>query len=162
PDISDKWDALSKMEQGPVVKIAVGFQRLFWEKKLGHHFGFIHSDERFFPTWWSPSPFRWPVLTGWTGGPAASELTGRSLQELLDRPIHSLARLFGRRPGQLRGEIASVQLHDWQADPFSQGAYAYVREGGVGAPDELARPIRSTLFFAGESTVGAGLTGTVE
>jgi monoamine oxidase len=42
--------------------------------------------------------------------------------------------------------------HDWSADPFSRGAYSYLRVGGAGAPRALARPVAGTLFFAGEAT----------
>jgi monoamine oxidase len=41
---------------------------------------------------------------------------------------------------------------DWSADPFARGAYSWVLVGGAGARRELARPLRDTLFFAGEAT----------
>ena len=43
-------------------------------------------------------------------------------------------------------------VHDWRRDPFSRGAYSYVRVGGEGAREDLAVPIAGTLFFAGEAT----------
>jgi monoamine oxidase len=42
--------------------------------------------------------------------------------------------------------------HDWSADPWSRGAYTYLKVGGRGAPGMLAKPVDGTLFFAGEST----------
>jgi monoamine oxidase len=50
--------------------------------------------------------------------------------------------------------------HDWQADPFTRGAYSYAAVGGSGAHDVLAKPIHKTLFFAGEAT-SSDQTGTV-
>jgi monoamine oxidase len=163
PDIPDKWDALGFLRSGSVVKIVLRFDKVFWEKALGRHMGFIHAtNERFFPTWWSASPFRCPSLTGWTGGPAAEELTHCSLGEVLEEALRTLGHLVGKKPSQLAAEAICVGFHDWQTDRFSLGAYGYLREGGQGAPERLARPVKNTLFFAGESTEGAGLGGTVE
>jgi monoamine oxidase len=51
--------------------------------------------------------------------------------------------------------------HDWSRDVFARGAYSYVLAGGTDAASALARPVRGTLFFAGEATDVEGRTGTV-
>ena len=51
-------------------------------------------------------------------------------------------------------------MHDWQKDPFTRGAYAYLAPGGVEARASFARPVAGTLFFAGEAT-DAEQAGTV-
>jgi len=51
-------------------------------------------------------------------------------------------------------------VQDWQADPWSRTGYSYVRVGGAGAREELAAPVKETLFFAGEAT-DAEESGTV-
>ena len=51
-------------------------------------------------------------------------------------------------------------MHDWQADPFSRGAYSYTGVGGQRAHAALATPVAGTLFFAGEAT-SSDETGTV-
>ena len=51
-----------------------------------------------------------------------------------------------------RRRLIAWHTHDWSADPYSRGAYTYQAVGGAAAPDLLARPIRGTLFFAGEAT----------
>ena len=56
--------------------------------------------------------------------------------------------------------LAGTFTHDWQSDPFARGAYSYAAVGGENAADELAKPIRKTLFFAGEAT-SSDQTGTV-
>ena len=56
--------------------------------------------------------------------------------------------------------LASSHTHDWQADPFSRGAYSYASVGGTRAHATLAKPVESTLFFAGEATNGKEI-GTV-
>ena len=57
--------------------------------------------------------------------------------------------------------VAEYFVHDWQSDPFSRGAYSYIRPGGMHAPAELARPVEDTIFFAGEATDTEGHGGTV-
>lgn len=52
-------------------------------------------------------------------------------------------------------------MHDWTHDPFARGAYSYQTVGGERAPASLARPLRGTLFFAGEAADAEGRTGTV-
>jgi monoamine oxidase len=58
--------------------------------------------------------------------------------------------------------VLDFWFHDWQTDPWSRGAYSYPRVGGADAAQALARPIRKTLFFAGEATAAKDLNGTVE
>ncbi|MEP6767678.1 MAG: FAD-dependent oxidoreductase [Acidobacteriota bacterium] len=54
--------------------------------------------------------------------------------------------------GRVAALLEAFRVHDWQGDPFSRGAYSYVRPGGVGAREALGRPVAGTLFFAGEAT----------
>jgi len=57
--------------------------------------------------------------------------------------------------------VEASWLHDWEHDPLSRGPYSYQTVGGVDAPAALARPLRGTLFFAGEAADTEGRTGTV-
>jgi monoamine oxidase len=70
------------------------------------------------------------------------------------------ARYFGD-PEAAYDAFETAYVHDWQRDPFARGAYAYVTVGGEGAPDDLARPVDDTIFFAGEATAADGEIGTV-
>lgn len=51
--------------------------------------------------------------------------------------------------------------HDWLADPFARGGYAYTPVRGLGAPAVFNSPVSETLFFAGEHTHDGGQAGTV-
>ena len=64
-----------------------------------------------------------------------------------------------RRAGSL---VEGMWIHDWEHDPFARGAYSYVMVGGAGAARALARPVRGTLFFAGEAAAPDGNSGTVD
>jgi monoamine oxidase len=62
---------------------------------------------------------------------------------------------------RIAGLLARAYFHDWQTDPFSLGAYSYVRAGGMEAQKQLAAPVSGTLFFAGEATNSQGHHATV-
>jgi monoamine oxidase len=72
-----------------------------------------------------------------------------------------LAREQAETSCEVELDVSSVHYHDWQSDPYSKGAYSYPLVGAAGARDELARPIRETLFFCGEATMSDGSAGTV-
>jgi monoamine oxidase len=156
--------ALSGIEMGRVVKVVLRFREIFWagegflEERLADparrdgELGFLHAPTAAFPTWWSASPAQAPLLTGWAGGPAADALRGLPPSAILSRASRTLAQLLAMNLGRLRGLLLGWHVHDWNADPFSRGAYSFVRVGGTRAPALLARPISETLFFAGEAT----------
>jgi monoamine oxidase len=57
--------------------------------------------------------------------------------------------------------LRAAYTHDWMSDPFSRGAYSYVRVGGTGAHEALGRSLERTLFFAGEAADDSGQASTV-
>jgi hypothetical protein len=58
-------------------------------------------------------------------------------------------------------QVVAWYTHDWAADPYTRGAYSYLRVGGVAAQAALARPVENTPFFAAEATELAGHQATV-
>jgi len=144
--VKDKREALSKLESGPVIRVAMAFREAFWEKA---HPGvaFFHSPSAPFPTFWTPLPMHAPLLTAWAGGPKAARLTGSSERHLLRAALASVRSVLGKID-----EPSAFAIHDWQADPYARGGYSYVRVGGTGAREDLAAPLEETLYFAGEAT----------
>jgi monoamine oxidase len=173
PPLREKEDALGKIEAGHVVKIAFRFREAFWDDPefvaerasakdvaRGLPLNFVHTADRFMPTWWTTAPVRSPILTGWAGGPAADAMLAEGPDAMTDRGLDALSRAWGVPRRRLDALLAGTFHHDWQRDPFSRCAYSYAGVGGSGAHDALARPLRGTLFFAGEATSGDE-TGTV-
>jgi hypothetical protein len=144
--VKEKRAALSKLESGPVIRVAMAFREAFWEKR---HPGvaFFHSPDAPFPTFWTPLPMHAPLLTCWAGGPKAQRMTGKSERFIVERALESVRSLLGNIEAP-----RAVLLHDWAADPFARGGYSYVKVGGTGAREELAAPLEETLYFAGEAT----------
>jgi monoamine oxidase len=161
PSLMQKQDAIDHLGSGSVMRVTLRLRERIW---AGEHdsLGFVQSNDPDFPVWWTAYPVRAPVLTGWRGGPDARRLAQLSAGELEARAIASCARHLGTSASRLRSLVEGIWRHDWEHDPFARGAYSYVMVGGADATAALARPLRQTLFFAGEATDTEGATGTVD
>ncbi|HEU5169191.1 MAG TPA: NAD(P)/FAD-dependent oxidoreductase [Gemmatimonadales bacterium] len=153
--------ALRGLAMGTALRLVLRFREPWWEGLPGTErgdepLGFVHVPGADIPTWWTPSPVRAPLLTGWAGGPAAARLAGCPADELVQAGLGTLARVFGVPPVRLERLLAGAFTHDWSEDRWSRGAYSYPVAGWEDAPARLAAPIEHTLFFAGEATDAAG------
>ena len=147
---------------GNVMRVVMRFDHAWWEKKPDFtDAGFWLSQERYFPTWWTTLPMRSPLLVGWSAGPHADKLVGKSINWILESALQDLSKITDMPLPQLRASLQTVNVHDWQADPFSRGAYSYVPAGALGLREDLATPVEDTLFFAGEATETCGHSATV-
>lgn len=162
--------ALATLASGSVTRVTLQFDEPFWEddatvsRRAGGplpNLSFVHGRGEEFPVWWTTHPAHEPLLVGWTGGPAAAQLARLRGDALIERAIAALSRNFGPSVARLRRRVRSTWHHDWEHDPFARGAYSYALVGGHDAARRLARPVRGTLFFAGEATDTEGSTGTV-
>jgi monoamine oxidase len=154
---------------GQVVKVILRFRPSFGKilesslrrhKGNGDEVGFLHRRDATFPTWWTAAPVQVPMLTGWAGGPAAQALRNLPREGILKRALKTLGSFFEVMPRRVERLLIAWHMHDWDADPYSRGAYSYQAVGGAHAPAALARPVEGTLFFAGEATE-AEQSGTV-
>jgi monoamine oxidase len=121
----------------------------------------MFTDDPHFPTWWTSNPLPFPILTGWAAGRYARNLAQLNHDQVINRALESLAVIFEIEIMRLRGLLQRGFTYDWDADPFSCGAYSYAAVGGNGAARDLAAPLANTLFFAGEATNSEGHNGTV-
>jgi monoamine oxidase len=160
PGLEQKQEAFDGLDTGSVVKVTLRLRERVWAPEHDT-LSFLHSNDEDFQTWWTQYPAREPIVTGWRGGPAARRLAQLPAREIEDRAIASLARHLNLTRSRLRSLVEAVWMHDWEHDPFARGAYSYSAIGGAEAPKALARPLRRTLFFAGEAVNTEGSTGTV-
>jgi monoamine oxidase len=105
---------------------------------------------------------RSPVIVGWHGGPGARELARLPAEGILDRAVTALGRQLRIPRRRMRAMLDGAWTHNWEHDPFARGAYSYQLVGGIEPSRALARPLRGTLFFAGEAADAEGRTGTVD
>jgi monoamine oxidase len=157
--------ALLGLGMGAAARLVLAFRRPVWEDApalAGKSVGYLHvADGGPFPVAWTALPERAPMLVAWTGGPAAAALSGVSVDEQKGIALRGLARALGLPFKTIAREACGAWAHDWQADPWSRGAYSYTRVGGGSAARMLSRPVEGTLFFAGEATDSIR-AGTVE
>jgi monoamine oxidase len=171
PDPEAVRRALAGLVMGNAVRVAVRFRKLPWETERGPALGdaaerlattsFLRTRAPDFPTWWTAYPLRVPLLVGWAGGPAADALAGRGTDVVVDAALGALAKSLRMSRRRVDALVVGAWTHDWRSDPHARGAYSYVRVGGTGSSQRLARPVEGTLFFAGEATEEE-LSGTVE
>lgn len=170
PELKTKREPLDQMEMGSVVRIVLRLSERFWAsewfaKQSGRQdldtMSFLHTSDEQFPIWWTVYPINAPVVVGWHGGPGADALSRLASEEIEDVAIESLARQLGVAPRRMRGMVEGAWTHDWAHDPFARGVYSYQAVGGKDAPAAMARPLRGTLFFAGEHANIEDATGTV-
>ena len=165
-----KLEAIQNIMMGKVIRVTLRFSKRFWEDlpknrkkntKSMDGMSFLLSHDEWFPTWWTMSPRKLPLLVGWAPFHCAERLSGQSQSFVVDRALQALQRLTGVGMRELEGLLEYAYCHDWQSDPFSRGAYSYGKVGGDGAERKLAKPVQNTLFFAGEATDIGGHNGTV-
>jgi len=162
----EKARTLEKLAMGNVVRVTLCFRGPVWEDiavdgKTLARMSFLFSDDKLFPTWWTQMPDPVPMITGWAPAASADNLRGMSEGWIVQKAMETLAGLLGLENAHVKSELVGAYFHDWDSDPFSQGAYSYVRAGGEGCQKTLGAPVGETLFFAGEATDISGHNGTV-
>jgi monoamine oxidase len=158
PALVDKSKAVRGLRMGAVIKLGLIFDDAFWWTNAQEELGFLQAPGQTFPVFWTSYPVLAPLLIGWCAGPNADVLSRLRDEEILERALRELSRIFKQRvASRLRG----WHLHNWQTDPLAGGAYSYVAVGGETSQRALARPIAGTLFFAGEATDWSGQHATV-
>ena len=172
PPVPALGTALAGVAMGHAARVVLRFRRTFWWEAGAAaalddgidptQLAFVHAaPDAPLPVWWTQRALRAPLLTGWAGGPAAERWAARRESERAPAALRALGDLLGVAPAVLEREFVDAHAHDWSADPFARGAYSYVRVGGAGAGEALARPVDGTLFFAGEHTAALGHHATV-
>lgn len=167
PPLAEKQRAVASVVMGPVTRMVLQFNSIFWEdhQLMGNRtmqdLHFLFTEDSVFPTYWTASPLRLPLLVAWAAGPLADSKRGHTQQQLETDALKALARILAIPEADLHDRFVRSYFHDWQADPFSRGAYSFVLAGGVEDQKDFARPLRDTLFFAGEATQSDGHRATV-
>jgi monoamine oxidase len=149
---------------GSVVKILLGFRRMWWADRGGHDLAdlsFLHTDTPV-PTWWTQFPAPHAVMTGWYPQSTAERAAPLSEGEFINLALRSLADTFGVPVEEIKSELTASQAINWKADPFSRGAYSYATPRTPDAQVLLSQPAGSAIFFCGEALYSGPDMGTVE
>src|SRR5205085_1910002 len=93
PEISKHREAANHLVMGPVTKVVCRFREAFWEDsvipstrdrtaRLTNMSFMFAGSELSLQTWWTMRAIRAPILIGWSGGPPADAISGRSADEM--------------------------------------------------------------------------------
>ena len=161
PALAKHEDALSRVTTGPVTRTVLLFREAFWRKDKLANLTFLQGSDPDVPVWWTLAPLRAPMLVAWAGGRRGAALALLSGEERRERVLSSVARQFGIARRKIASLLVDSWTHNWEDDPFARGAYSYPLGGGSKAGEQLAKPVRGTLYIAGEATVAESDSGTV-
>lgn len=167
PEIPESIKPVMKLGYGSIIKFLIAFKYPLWKdnkvhEKIGEDIsklGWIFSDEKI-PTWWTQSPDKTPLLTGWIGGPPATKLSVLSDHQLLKLAYETLSNIFKMSVAEIKKNISSAHVYNWKKDAFANGAYSYSVLNGKEYLSKI-KPIANTIYFAGEAYEHTN-TGTVE
>jgi monoamine oxidase len=160
PALKEHAIAIQGIGFGTVIKFLLEFKTNFW-KDHDDNIGFLLTDEQV-PTWWTQLPTQNSLLTGWMGGPNATESIYREEASLLQTALFSLSSIFKIAPAVLREELANYKIINWLNDPFIKGGYSYNTLHSEEAKKVLIKPIDDKIYFAGEAVSQSDSQGTVE
>jgi monoamine oxidase len=164
PELAHKRAALEKLAMGPVLRISLAFTQSWWhevQQGKARDLSFLFSHHKLLPTWWSGLKSQPALLTGWSAAHRATELSQLSAEAICNAAITALADNFAVSRQEIEPLLYGYWTHNWQTDPHILGCYSYTLKGGSAAPRELAAPVDSTIFVAGEATDFTGDNGTV-
>ncbi|WP_431804028.1 flavin monoamine oxidase family protein [Microbacterium sp. bgisy203] len=141
--------ALARLEMNAFEKVFLRFDERFWDDDV-YAIRQQGPEGRWWHSWYDLTRLHGtPTLLTFAAGPAAIETRSWTDAEVVDSILVQLRRLYG----DAVPEPASVLRTDWQDDPFSHGAYAYMARGSQASDhDLLAVPLRGVLHIAGEAT----------
>jgi monoamine oxidase len=156
--------AANQLATGAVRRFTLLFRERWWvddDRVKLEKMSFLFARDAMPPVWWTAHPWRTNTLTGWVGGPQSSAFDQCTREQVGDLACQELAKIFSVPLAFLRTQLIGCATHDWQADPWSRGAYSYVPAGALDAVLTMATPVAETLYFAGEHTDVTGHWGTV-
>jgi monoamine oxidase len=157
PEPTRVFEAMKKMRMGDAYRVTMVFRKRLWPEGMS----FLLAREQEVQVWWTAHPAESLTLTGWVGGPRATEFRNTPEDQAIADFVRAAANAFGVPDQTVRRALVSAHTHDWHWDAYSLGAYSYVAVGGVEASAEMSEPVEGRLFFAGEHTDTTGHWGTV-
>jgi monoamine oxidase len=142
-------EALGRLEMNAFEKIVLRFPARFWGDDV-YAVRQQGQEGRWWHSWYDLTAVHGePTLLTFAAGPAARGIRHWSDEQVVESVMAQLRRLFGDRV------VPPIRLHRtrWQDDPYSRGAYAFMKVGAKTADhDDLATPIGDVLHLAGEAT----------
>ena len=145
----EKQNSIQDLGMGLLDKVCLRFPRKFWPNDpelLGH----ISESKGEWAEWLNLAHYtNLPILMAFNAATFAQKTETWSDEQIIEGAMGTLRKIFGANiPDPLAWQITR-----WAADPYALGSYSYLKLGATPeSHDELAAPVGTRLFFAGEAT----------
>ena len=156
PPLPDsKREAINTIGMDAILKVVLTFHTTFWKKK--RMFGLLGPDLS--SICWAPGKLqtgaRNNVLISYITGKRAERIRQHTKEEAIAILLAELDQVFP--PNLASKNFSDYFWMDWKDEPYIRGGYSYpapntMTAAGASKRDELAKPIRGRLYFAGEAT----------
>lgn len=143
-----KTNAVSGLRMGLANKTVLRFPRAFWPNS--QFLGYVSEKRGRFVYWVNIHSYtKAPILSLWSHGNAGRYMEAFSDTQTVDLAMSAIRKVFGPQTP----DPTDFRITRWMSDPFSAGSYSTMPPGGNYALyDDLAKPVKKRLFFAGEAT----------
>ena len=146
---ADKQDAINSLGMGLLDKLYLRFPNIFWDKGADM-LGYLGDKTGEWAEWLNIAHYTdEPILLGFNAGSFARTVENWTDEQIVESAMSVLRDIYGSNiPDPLDWQITR-----WAKDPFSWGAYSFLKPGTSGKTlKTLAQPVDGKLFFAGEAT----------
>jgi monoamine oxidase len=146
---ADKRQAIGRMGMGLLNKTYLRFPHQFWPAQPDW-LGMVSTPKGRWAEYINVARFvPQPILLGFNAATYARRLERETDAQTVAGMLAALRSMFGRKVP----EPTHAAVTRWGADPFSLGAYSFLKTGATPHDyDRLAEPVAGRLFFAGEHT----------
>lgn len=139
-----KREAINLIGMGHLNKVWLKFPEVFWDDKQA--ILRVSSEKDRFSLWLnvhkvSQQPYLMAMST-------AAHIEAGSDAEIVEEAMLGLRGIYGEEIP----EPSKSYISRWQNDPFSLGAYSYLRQGGRPEHRNILAEPEGLVFFAGEAT----------
>ena len=140
--------AIDELGMGVLNKTCLLFDDVFWEKDV-ELIGFVGTETGQWAETLNLYPYTGrPILMMFNAGSYGARIEAMSDAEIVAQALASLEVMYGPVPSP-----SDVLITRWRSDRWSHGSYSYVPVGASFRQHlDLARPVDSKVFFAGEAT----------
>lgn len=147
---SKKSTAISKLGMGNFNKCYLRFPTQFWPQEDWLEYIPPQSEHGKWSQWLNLARLTGkPILLGFNAGDFGGQIEAWTDAQIVSSAMQRLRKIFGSSIP----DPTSFQITRWSQDPFSYGAYSFYKLGSKPAMrDDLAAPVGTRVFFAGEAT----------
>jgi len=143
-----KLNAVHGLRMGLANKTVLRFPKVFWPDS--QFLGYASKNRGQFVYWVNLNTYtEAPILSLWSHGTEGRTMEALNDTQTVDLAMGALRKVFG----PAAPDPTDFRITRWMSDPFSAGSYSTMPPGGnYEMYDDLAKPVKKRLFFAGEAT----------